>query len=134
MTLEPDGRRKSQMLKGVLDLCILALLKDGPLYGYAVVDALEGRGLDLVAEGTIYPLLARMEKAGVITSYRAPSPDGPPRKYYELTTAGQEELALGIAQWTHLNDRIDELFATAQASGRESSAVRKSKRKAATDA
>lgn len=107
---EVDARRNSQMLKGVLDLCILALLSDGPLYGYAVVDALAGRGLDLVAEGTIYPLLTRMEKAGTVDSFKAPSPEGPPRKYYQLTEAGERELAAGVDQWHRLNGQVGALF------------------------
>lgn len=98
--------RNSQLLKGVLDLCILALLRDGPLYGYAVVDALAGRGLDLVAEGSIYPLLTRMEKSGTVSSFRAPSSEGPPRKYYQLTDAGKRDLADGIEQWHAVNAKV----------------------------
>ncbi len=105
-----DAARNSQLLKGVLDLCILALLRDGPLYGYAVVDALAGQGLDLVAEGTIYPLLTRMEKAGSVSSFKAPSPEGPPRKYYKITQAGEAELASGIKQWEHLNAQVASLL------------------------
>ena len=108
---DEDVRRYSQLLKGALDLCILALLQDGPLYGYAVVDALNGRGLDLVAEGSIYPLLTRMERADVVSSYKAPSPEGPPRKYYQITPAGQQELASGIQQWEHINDVLGAIFA-----------------------
>lgn len=119
--------RTSQLLKGVLDLCILALLRDGPLYGYAVVDALSGRGIDLVAEGTIYPLLTRMEKAGVLSSYRAPSPEGPPRKYYKITPLGEEELITGVNQWEGLNLQIGALFAQS-----ESRATTKEARNAAS--
>ena len=98
------------MLKGVLDLCILSLLRGGPLYGYAVVDALSGKGLDLVAEGTIYPLLTRMDKAGLVSSYRAPSPEGPPRKYYKITNQGEIALSSGIAQWRELNAGVGAIF------------------------
>lgn len=105
--------RHSQLLKGVLDLCILALLDDGPLYGYAVVDALAGKGLDLVAEGTVYPLLTRMEKTGTVTSYKAPSPEGPPRKYYRLTSLGEQELSKGTQQWNHLSDQVSALLHSA---------------------
>lgn len=106
----PEKGRGTQMLKGVLDLCILALLRDGPLYGYGVVDALTGRGLNLVAEGTIYPLLTRMEKGGFVSSYRAPSPEGPPRKYYKITEAGDSALASGIVQWRALNADVSAIF------------------------
>ena len=98
------------MLKGALDLCILALLRDGPLYGYAVVDALAGRGLDLVAEGSIYPLLARMEKSGALSSFKAPSPEGPSRKYYQLTDQGERELVDGRAQWHYVSKQVGQLL------------------------
>ena len=111
--VDEHARRNSQLLKGALDLCILALLRDGPLYGYAVVDALQGRGIDLVAEGTIYPLLSRMEKSGVISSFRAPSPEGPPRKYYELSEAGELELAAGTRQWQSMAAQVGALLSEA---------------------
>ena len=98
------------MLKGALDLCILALLRDGPLYGYAIVDALAGSGIDLIAEGTIYPLLTRMEKSGALSSYKAPSPEGPSRKYYQLTEQGERELASGHAQWRYVSDQVSRLL------------------------
>ena len=102
------------MLKGALDLCILALLRDGPLYGYAVVDALAGRGLDLVAEGSIYPLLTRMEKSGALSSFKAPSPEGPSRKYYQLTDLGEQELADGRAQWHYVSNQVGQLLASSE--------------------
>lgn len=118
---DEDVRRYTQLLKGALDLCILALLQDGPLYGYAVVDALNGRGLDLVAEGSIYPLLTRMEKAGACSSYKAPSPEGPPRKYYKITPQGERELRSGVQQWEHINSVLGTIFtesSTAKQEGR----------------
>ncbi len=113
---EDNSRRNSQLLKGSLDLCILVLLRDGPLYGYAVVDALRGRGIDLVAEGTVYPLLTRMEKAGVVGSFRAPSAEGPPRKYYELTKVGERELVVGIEQWSSVTAQVGALLGSRQQS------------------
>ncbi|WP_171164869.1 PadR family transcriptional regulator [Streptomyces sp. I05A-00742] len=93
-------QRRSQLLRGVLDLCLLSLIAERPRYGYEFVEALAGSGLELVSEGSIYPLLARMERAGLISSYRAPSPSGgAPRKYYRLTEAGRAELAGGRAVW-----------------------------------
>jgi len=91
--------RRSQTLKGVLDLCVLSILGDRPMYGYGLVTALGDGGLDLVAEGSIYPLLARLEKRNLVHSYFAPSPDGPDRKYYELTPDGRKALRAGAAEW-----------------------------------
>ena len=75
-----------------------------------MVDALDGQGLDLVAEGSIYPLLARMEKAGLLSSFKAPSPEGPPRKYYELTEAGTQELIAGAAEWHSVSGQVGRLL------------------------
>lgn len=104
------GARQSQILKGVLDLCVLAVLRDGPQYGYGLVGALQGRGFELVAEGTVYPLLARMEKGGMVSSFKAPSPDGPRRKYYELTDTGRATLAAGIDAWTEVEAQVRRLL------------------------
>ncbi|MGA4839641.1 PadR family transcriptional regulator [Streptomyces sp. G45] len=94
-------QRRSQLLRGVLDLCLLALIAERPRYGYEFVEALTESGLELVSEGSIYPLLARMERAGLVDSYRAPSAaGGAPRKYYRLTEAGRAELAAGRTTWS----------------------------------
>ncbi|MFF8606933.1 PadR family transcriptional regulator [Streptomyces sp. NPDC015346] len=103
MTMELPGagdQRRSQLLRGVLDLCLLSLIAERPRYGYEFVEALTESGLELVSEGSIYPLLARMERAGLVASYRAPSSSGgAPRKYYRLTEAGRAELDHGRTVW-----------------------------------
>ncbi len=103
-------KRRSQLLKGVLDLCLLAVLRDGPQYGYGLVAAMKERGFELVAEGSIYPLLTRMEKAGMVSSFKAPSPDGPRRKYYELTDDGRTTLDDGLAEWRLVNEQVERLI------------------------
>lgn len=93
-------QRRSQLLRGVLDLCLLSLIAERPRYGFEFVEALTESGLELVSEGSIYPLLARMERAGFIESFRAPSSSGgATRKYYRLTRAGQAELDHGRIVW-----------------------------------
>ncbi|MFJ1567052.1 PadR family transcriptional regulator [Streptomyces erythrochromogenes] len=103
MTKEPPAtgdQRRSQLLRGVLDLCLLSLIAERPRYGFEFAEALAADGLELVSDGSIYPLLARMERAGLISSYRAPSPSGgAPRKYYRLTDEGHAELGRGRADW-----------------------------------
>lgn len=86
-------------LRGLLDVCLLAALERGPLYGYQMTRHLADSGLDVVAEGSIYPALARMEKAGLVTSFREPSAEGPPRKYYRLSDAGVALLGHRRHQW-----------------------------------
>lgn len=104
------GDRRTQVLKGALDLCVLAVLDDGPVYGYGLIAALEERGLVLVAEGTSYPLLSRLEKAGLVTTYREASSGGPPRKYYLLTEAGRQELLDAGAEWRTVTAEIDRVL------------------------
>lgn len=83
----------SQLRKGVLELAVLGLLAREPRYGSQLVDDLSSRPELAVTAGTVYPLLARLAKAGLVTSAWRESPVGPPRKYYDLTAAGREALA-----------------------------------------
>ncbi|MBT2396756.1 PadR family transcriptional regulator [Streptomyces sp. ISL-100] len=100
-------QRRSQLLRGVLDLCLLALIAERPRYGYEFVEALAATGLDLVSEGSIYPLLARMERTGLVDTFRAPSATGgAPRKYYRLTDEGRAELTVGRAAWQHFSEAV----------------------------
>ncbi|WP_329124072.1 PadR family transcriptional regulator [Streptomyces sp. NBC_01353] len=105
-------QRRSQLLRGVLDLCLLSLIAERPRYGYEFVEALTESGLELVSEGSIYPLLARMERAGLVESYRAPSSSGgAPRKYYRLSEAGRAELDHGRAVWREFATQADRILA-----------------------
>ncbi len=99
--------RSSQMLRGVLDLCLLAVMDDGPAYGYEMTKRLRDRGLALVADGSIYPSLGRLERDGLVETYRAASNGGPPRKYYRPSSAGRLALALGVSEWRAARDAID---------------------------
>jgi PadR family transcriptional regulator PadR len=92
-------KRSSQLLKGVLDMCLLALISEEPSYGYEMVRKMQQRGLELVGEGSIYPLLSRLEKAGYIEGYLMPSREGPKRKYYRILPAGREQLQAWAAEW-----------------------------------
>lgn len=102
--------RRTQVLKGALDLCVLAVLADGPTYGYGLVERLRDHGLTLVAEGSVYPLLARLEKRGLLTSERVPSAEGPPRKYYSVTAEGADALAVGRSEWLAVTGEITDLL------------------------
>lgn len=96
----------SQLLKGVLDMCLLALIAEEPSYGYEMVNKLQARGLELVSEGSIYPLLSRLQKKGLIRSYFVESAGGPPRKYYEIAESGSRELALWAEEWSALQTGV----------------------------
>ncbi|MDP2326304.1 MAG: PadR family transcriptional regulator [Gammaproteobacteria bacterium] len=86
-----------QWKKGVLDLCVLAMLSRGDSYGYEIASRLaEDIGM---GEGTIYPLMRRMQNDGLVKTYLVETPNGPPRKYYKLTAAGRARFAAQRAEW-----------------------------------
>src|SRR5436190_22929636 len=99
--------RSTRMLRGVLDLCLLAVMDGGPADGYEMTKRLRARGLSIVGEGSIYPLLGRLERDGLVETYRTASNDGPPRKYYRASAAGQRALADGLAEWRAARDSVD---------------------------
>jgi len=101
-----EGRR-SQLLRGVLDLCLLAVMGEGPAYGYEMTKRLRGRGLSTVGEGSIYPLLGRLERDGLVETRRAASNGGPPRKYYSLSPEGERALEAGVSEWQATRDAVD---------------------------
>ena len=102
--------RKTQWLRGVLDLCVLAALKEGERYGYELAQQLDESGLGQVKGGTLYPLLARLEKAGhVFTEWRE-GQQGPGRKYYALTDGGHRYLDQQTDQWTEFSELIAQLL------------------------
>ena len=100
----------SQMLKGVLQGSVLAILGQKETYGYEISQQLEGFGFGKIAEGTIYPLLLRLEKNGLAEALYRQSEVGPRRKYYRLTAAGREELAAFIRNYRALRGAVDNLL------------------------
>jgi PadR family transcriptional regulator PadR len=80
---------------------------DGPAYGYEMTKRLRERGLSIVGEGSIYPLLGRLERDGLVDTHRAASNGGPPRKYYNLSSDGERALKAGIGEWQATRDAVD---------------------------
>ena len=103
--------RHTQFLRGVLDLCLLAVMEDGPAYGYEMTKRLRDRGLAIVGEGSIYPLLGRLEREGLVETYRGASNGGPPRKYYRPSSIGRATLAVGVSEWRAARDAVDAVLA-----------------------
>lgn len=101
---------KSQFFKGILEGCILKVIYDKEVYGYEIAETLKEYGLQDVSEGTIYPLLLRLEKNGLLTSEKKPSPYGPNRKYYSLSDKGIEELNYFYENWLELKEDINKIF------------------------
>ncbi len=108
--VERTAERSSQLLRGVLDMCLLALIAEEPCYGYEMVRKLEDRGLALVGEGSIYPLLSRLQKTGLVEAFLGESAGGPPRKYYRISPAGRRRLGEWRAEWEALSDAVDRVL------------------------
>ena len=100
----------SQMLKGVLEGCVLALIARGETYGYELVGTLGRCGLAGIAEGTLYPLLMRLEKKGFIASTYRESEFGPRRKYYRITDEGVDEVARFSAEFAELSAVVEKVL------------------------
>jgi PadR family transcriptional regulator, regulatory protein PadR len=96
-----------QLLKGVLSLLLLWLLAERESYGYELVQRLHAVGLSGIADGTVYPALARLEREGRVSTRLVTSRSGPARKYYRPTAAGYAALAQGAAGWRALSDVVD---------------------------
>jgi PadR family transcriptional regulator PadR len=97
---------KAQMRKGVLEYCILSILKDGEAYTSDILETLKDAKM-LVVEGTIYPLLTRLKNAGLLSYRWEESTSGPPRKYYELTETGKIFLNELNSTWSDLQKAVN---------------------------
>ncbi|MGA1030330.1 MAG: PadR family transcriptional regulator [Flavobacteriaceae bacterium] len=101
----------AQMRKGVLEFCILSLLKQKDLYSSEILLALKQSKM-LVVEGTLYPLLNRLKNANFLTYRWEESTGGPPRKYYTITAEGKVFLAALKGAWTELNQSVNNITQT----------------------
>ncbi|WP_340074934.1 PadR family transcriptional regulator [Leptobacterium sp. I13] len=97
---------KAQMRKGVLEYCILSILKDEDKYVAEILNTLKGAKM-LVVEGTIYPLLTRLKNAGLLNYRWEESSSGPPRKYYQLTETGKIFIKELNTTWEELQDAVN---------------------------
>lgn len=101
---------RSQLLKGFLDGCVLAIIQKEEVYGYELSQKLQQYGLRDISEGTIYPVLLRLQKSNWIAGTMRPSDSGPNRKYYSLTEEGKENLELIRKEWDMLKGPISKIL------------------------
>ena len=101
-----------QLKKGVLGLCVLALLARDDSYAYEIASRLSD-AIDM-GEGTIYPLMRRMQTDGLVETYLVESTAGPPRKYYKLTEAGKASFIAQKAEWAAFSRAVDNILGDAQ--------------------
>ncbi|GAA4967183.1 PadR family transcriptional regulator [Actinoplanes utahensis] len=99
----------TEMLKGTLEGCVLQIISDEETYGYAITRRLNDLGFTDVIDGTVYTILLRLERNGLVQVQKRPSEVGPPRKFYSLNDAGRAELATFWAKWQYVSARIDKL-------------------------
>ena len=102
----------AQLRKGVVEYCVLGLLSREPMYGWALSDALQSRGM-IASIGTLYPVLSRLRAQGLVSSYDQASDAGPARKYYRLTDAGIRQLDGFRAQWGPFTTAVSKLVGRA---------------------
>jgi PadR family transcriptional regulator, regulatory protein PadR len=99
----------TEMLKGVLEGCVLEIISRQEIYGYEITRRLNALGFSDVVDGTTYTILARLEKNQLVDIEKKASEMGPPRKFYSLNEAGRKELRRFWSKWEFVASKIDEL-------------------------
>ena len=100
----------AQVRRGVAEHCVLARLAKGEKYGFELARELGARGQIIASEGTLYPLLARLRRNGLVETSWQESTSGPPRRYYHLTRNGEQALASFTKQWRVFRDAVEEIL------------------------
>ena len=100
----------SQLRRGVLELCMLEVLRKDASYGYEIVTRLEALGPLAAGENTVYPLLRRLKTDGLLETFARESPAGPPRQYYRLTSEGRRRLSLLEREWQAMVEAVARAF------------------------
>lgn len=109
--MDINESKNTQRLRGVLDHCLLAMIAEKPRYGFEMIKRLlDEEGLSSVGEGSIYPLLTRLERAGLIAGYIV-APEGKrKRKYYKILPAGEERLRVWTRDWMTFKESVDDVL------------------------
>ncbi|MCK0112194.1 PadR family transcriptional regulator [Ornithinimicrobium sp. F0845] len=102
-----DSAILTHLRRGALEYCVLAMLRSGPTYGLEIARRLTYDGVLMASEGTLYPLLSRLRKAGLVDTSWQESTSGPPRRYYQLTNAGARALEDFTRTWQPFRDAVD---------------------------
>ena len=100
----------TEIRRGIVEMCVLSVLREEEGYGYEIIERLRSQADLELTESTIYPLLARLSKDGLLLIRVAKSPRGPQRRYYRLTSEGNRRLAQIIEHWESLNQSVSKLL------------------------
>lgn len=111
-----DQGRRAQWLRGVLDLCVLSRLAHGESYGYELSRQLDDAGLGPIRGGTLYPVLLRLQRSGLVSTEWRTGDAGPARKYYRLSGSGEDVLAEVVSDWRGFVDQVDRVLGEVPAS------------------
>lgn len=103
------GKQDTEMLKGVLEGIVLAVVASTPSHGADITAWLRDEGFSDIAEGTVYALLVRVEQRGLVAVEKVPSEKGPPRKVYSITDQGRDRLTEFWRTWSFLAERLEQL-------------------------
>jgi PadR family transcriptional regulator PadR len=117
MVLGQTQSTLTELRRGVVEHCVLALLRHGESYAFDLIRVLAARGL-VTSEGTIYPLLARLRRERLVTTSWRESGTGPPRRYYQITDDGRRALEAFAVEWSGFRDAVDGVLEGAERVGR----------------
>lgn len=104
------GNPLTELRRGILEFCVLALMRERETYAFEIVRHLSGAGGLVTSEGTIYPLLARLRRDALVTTTWRESDAGPPRRYYRITAGGTRALVAFTADWAGFRDAVDDIL------------------------
>lgn len=102
--------RRSQWLRGVLDLCVLGVLAQRESYGYELIQSLGAAGLGAIQGGTLYPVLLRLQRTGLVATHWREGGSGPARKYYRITPEGLDMLRRSAADWAAFSGGVSAIL------------------------
>ncbi|QPS70336.1 PadR family transcriptional regulator [Lactococcus garvieae] len=99
----------TEMLKGVLEGCVMQIISQGETYGYAITQKLKEQGFTDVVEGTVYTITSRLERQKLLETEKKASEKGPARKFFKLNEAGEKELEAFWTRWDFISDKLSEI-------------------------
>jgi PadR family transcriptional regulator len=110
MVVPQKDTQLTQMRRGAIEYCVLAILRDGERYGFELVRELTAADGLVTSEGTIYPLLSRLRREGLVETSWQESNQGPPRRYYRITKQGKTALESFVGQWVRFRSAVDRVL------------------------
>lgn len=101
---------KSELRRGVVELCLLAAVKDREGYGYEIIQRIKDQSGIELTESTVYPMLTRLANQGLLATRLEPSPHGPSRRYFKLTSDGKRQYDLMLSHWRSFTDSVSKMI------------------------